>query len=89
MIAEEIPPLGHDGEMRLPAAENGRVLALADDLRAEDWPRPTDCPGWDFRAVLGHLLGMLELQADPEERARQIKPPPRSPREQGACGWTR
>jgi uncharacterized protein (TIGR03083 family) len=72
ITAEEIPPLGHDQAMRLAAAEYDRLLALADELRAEDWPRPTDCTGWDVRAVLGHLLGMLELQADPEERARQI-----------------
>jgi hypothetical protein len=25
------------------------------------------------RALLGHLVGMFELQADPEERARQLK----------------
>lgn len=73
IIAGDIPPLDHGEAMRLAAAEYERLLALADDLRAEDWPRPTDCTGWDVRAVLGHLLGMLELQADPEERARQIK----------------
>jgi uncharacterized protein (TIGR03083 family) len=73
MTVEDIPPLEHDEAMRLAAAEQDRLLALADDLRAEDWSRPTDCTGWDVRAVLGHLLGMFELQADPEERARQIK----------------
>lgn len=73
ITAGEIPPLGHDEAMRLAAAEYDRLLALADDLRAADWSRPTDCPGWDVRATFGHLLGMLELQADPEERARQIK----------------
>jgi uncharacterized protein (TIGR03083 family) len=73
ITVEEVPPLDHDEAMRLAAAEYDRLLALADDLAAADWPRPTDCTGWDVRAVLGHLLGMLELQADPEERARQIK----------------
>jgi uncharacterized protein (TIGR03083 family) len=71
--AEDIPPLEHDEAMRLAAAEYDRFLALADDLGAEEWARPTDCTGWDVRAMLGHLLGMLELQADPEERGRQIK----------------
>jgi len=73
ITAEDIPPLDHDEAMQLAAAEYDRLLALTDDLRAEDWPRPTDCAGWDVRAMLGHLLGMLELQADPEERGRQIK----------------
>jgi uncharacterized protein (TIGR03083 family) len=73
IAAEEIPPVDHDEAMRLAAAEYDRLLALADDLQAQDWSQPTDCTGWDVRAVLGHILGMLELQADPEERGRQIK----------------
>ena len=73
ITAGDIPPLGHDEAMRLAAAEYDRLLVLADDLGADDWAQPADCAGWDVRAVLGHLLGMLELQADPEERARQIK----------------
>jgi len=73
ITTEDIPPLDHQEAMRLAAAEYDRLLALADDLRAADWPRPTDCTGWDVRAVLGHVLGMFELEADPEERARQIK----------------
>jgi uncharacterized protein (TIGR03083 family) len=85
----DIPPLDHDEAVRLAAAEYDRLLAVADDLRAQDWARPTDCPGWDVRAVLGHLLGMLELQADPEERARQLKTAPTQPPEPGACAWTR
>jgi uncharacterized protein (TIGR03083 family) len=75
--------------MRLAAAEYDRLLALADDLGADDWAQPTDCTGWDVRAVLGHLLGMLELQADPEERARQIKTAAEAAARAGACGWTR
>jgi uncharacterized protein (TIGR03083 family) len=54
-------------------AEISRLLALVDDLRADDWQRPTDCTGWTVRDMLGHLLGMMTLQTDPEERGRQIK----------------
>jgi uncharacterized protein (TIGR03083 family) len=70
---DAIPPLEHDEAMRLAEAEITRVLALVDDLRDDEWERPTDCTGWTVRDMLGHLLGMMELQADPEERGRQIK----------------
>jgi mycothiol maleylpyruvate isomerase-like protein len=69
-----IPPLEHDEAMALAEVELGRVLALVDDdLDADEWSRPTDCTGWTVRDMLGHLLGMFALQADPEERTRQIK----------------
>ena len=68
-----IPPLDHDEAMTLADTEIDRLLALVDDLTADDWPRPTDCTGWTVRDMLGHLLGMFELQADREERMRQIK----------------
>jgi uncharacterized protein (TIGR03083 family) len=35
---------------------------LAEQLRAlgdDDWVQPTDCPGWDVRAMAGHCVGML------------------------------
>lgn len=68
-----IPAIEHDEAMRIAAVEYDRLLAVVDDLREDDWARPTDCPGWDVRAMLGHILGMLELQADAEERLRQLK----------------
>jgi uncharacterized protein (TIGR03083 family) len=68
-----IPPLEHDEAMALAEAELGRLLALVDDLDDAEWARPTDCTGWTVRDMLGHLLGMFALQADHEERARQIK----------------
>ena len=67
-----IPALGHDEAMDLADREWGQVLALADSLSSEDWSRKTDCSEWDVRAMLGHMLGMLELQADPTDRVRQI-----------------
>ena len=70
---EEIPPLDHDEAMTLAEAEITRVLAVVDDLHTDEWRRPTDCTGWTVRDMLGHLLGMMELQADPEERGRQIR----------------
>src|SRR5450759_308684 len=70
---DAIPPLGHDEAMRLAAAEYDRLLALTDDLGDDEWSRQTDCTDWDVKALLGHVLGMLELQANAEERMRQIK----------------
>jgi uncharacterized protein (TIGR03083 family) len=70
---EAIPSLDHDEAMALAETEIGRLLAVVDDLQAEDWARPTDCTDWTVRDMLGHLLGMFELQADREERTRQIK----------------
>lgn len=49
--------------MRLAATEYGRFAALARDLDAADWSRPTDCPAWDVRAMAGHVLGMAEMVA--------------------------
>jgi uncharacterized protein (TIGR03083 family) len=70
---DAIPPLEHDEAMARAEAELDRLLALVDRLQADDWRRPTDCTGWTVRDMLGHLLGMFELQADPEERGRQLK----------------
>jgi uncharacterized protein (TIGR03083 family) len=70
---EAIPALEHDEAMRLAESEYDRLLGVIDDLREGDWSRPTDCTDWDVKALLGHVLGMLELQADADERMRQIK----------------
>jgi len=35
----------------------GELLTTLDD---SDWPRPTDCPDWDVRAIAGHILGMAQ-----------------------------
>jgi uncharacterized protein (TIGR03083 family) len=70
---ESIPAVGHDEAMHLAREENDRLLAVADQLSADDWSQPTDCPGWDVKSLLGHVLGMFELQADSDERLRQVK----------------
>lgn len=70
---DTIPEIGHDEAMDLAAAEYDRVLRLTDKLTDSDWTRQTDCTEWDVRAMLGHMLGHLELQADAEERMRLVK----------------
>ena len=72
VAVEAIATLDHNEWMDLATAEFDRVLALVDGLADADFSRPTDCAGWDVKAVLGHMLGMLKLQADPDDRVRQI-----------------
>jgi uncharacterized protein (TIGR03083 family) len=69
---DRIPPLEHEEAMRLAQAEYQRLIELVDQLAPEDWTRPADCTGWDVTAVLAHLLGMMKLDADPAELARQF-----------------
>jgi uncharacterized protein (TIGR03083 family) len=78
-----IPAIEHDEAMLLAGVEYQRVLALVDDLGEDDWSRPTDCPDWDVRAMLGHMLGHLELQADPQERMRLVKAAAEKAKESG------
>jgi uncharacterized protein (TIGR03083 family) len=59
--------------MRLAETEYERVAELLDDLQPADWTRPTDCPGWDVRAMAGHVLGMAEMAASIRETRRQQK----------------
>jgi uncharacterized protein (TIGR03083 family) len=80
---EEVPSLDHDEAMKLAEAEYARLLALADDLSPQEWQRPTDCTGWSVRDILGHMLGMVELQADPAELRRQIGTAAERARESG------
>jgi uncharacterized protein (TIGR03083 family) len=73
IAVERIPAIAHDEAMRLATVEWERLLSVVDDLQGEQWLRPTDCPDWNVKEMLAHLLGMLELQSDGEERMRQFK----------------
>lgn len=64
-------PLDHDDAMHIAAVEYDRLLDVVDSLQPDDYDRPTECVGWNVRAILGHVLGMLELNADPAEQHRQ------------------
>ncbi len=57
--------------IRLAVNEYGRFGTLLAGLDAQDWTRPTECAGWDVRAMAGHALGMAEMAASIREGRRQ------------------
>lgn len=63
--------LDRDLAMRLAATEYDRVVAVFEQLTPEQWTLPTDCTGWDVRAMAGHVLGMAEMAASIPETVRQ------------------
>ncbi|WP_198681076.1 maleylpyruvate isomerase family mycothiol-dependent enzyme [Lentzea terrae] len=65
--------LDRDTAMRLAKTEYERFLALLQGLAPDDWAKPTECPGWDVRAMAAHLLGMAEMSASVRESLRQVK----------------
>lgn len=71
MPVSDIAALGHDEAMSVAEVEYDRLLDVVGRLRPEDWARPTDCAAWDVKAILAHLLGMMERLGDPAEAARQ------------------
>lgn len=67
------PVLPRQVAMRLAATEYQRFADLLGALAPSDWTRPTDCPGWDVRAMSAHALGMVEMAASIRENSRQIR----------------
>lgn len=65
------PALDRDLAMRLAATEYDRVVALLEQLTPDQWAAPTDCPGWDVRAMAGHMVGMARMAASFRETMRQ------------------
>jgi uncharacterized protein (TIGR03083 family) len=59
--------------MRLAEVEYDRFVGMLLDLGDDDWRLPTDCPGWDVRAIAAHALGMAEMAASVREGARQLR----------------
>jgi uncharacterized protein (TIGR03083 family) len=56
---ETIPPIDRAEIERLARTEYKRVADQLRGLAEDDWAKPTDCPGWDVRAMAGHTTGML------------------------------
>jgi uncharacterized protein (TIGR03083 family) len=58
--------------MRLAEDEYMRFLDQLRQLRPVDWQAATECPGWDVRALVGHVVGMTEFSATIPEQMRQM-----------------
>ncbi len=59
--------------MRLAATEYGRFLTQVQRLQPGQWTEPTDCAGWDVRALVAHVVGMTEMSASLLEQLRQMR----------------
>jgi uncharacterized protein (TIGR03083 family) len=60
-----------DTAMRLAATEYERLADLLVELGPDDWRQPTECTGWDVRAMAGHCVGMAQMVTGLRETARQ------------------
>jgi uncharacterized protein (TIGR03083 family) len=65
------PRIDRPVAMRLAATEYGRVVELLRTLAPADWSVRTDCPDWDVKAMVGHMLGMAEMAASIRQSMRQ------------------
>jgi uncharacterized protein (TIGR03083 family) len=50
-----------------------RFADLAASLSDADWSHPTDCAGWDVRAIALHVLGSADAQASVREFVHQLR----------------
>lgn len=53
--------------------EYRRLDTLLRSLSDEDWSRRTDCPEWDVRAMVAHLVGAAASNASGRELVRQAR----------------
>lgn len=68
-----VAPIGHGEAMALAETEAARLLDVMDQLDSADWVTPTDCAGWDVKALLSHVLGAMEANARTLDFFRQFR----------------
>lgn len=59
--------------MRLAATEYDRAADAIAAIPESAWSKQTDCPAWDVRALVGHVVGMAAMAASVREGSRQRK----------------
>jgi uncharacterized protein (TIGR03083 family) len=69
--------------MAIATVELQRLLGVVDLLDDHDWTSPTDCEGWDVKALLSHALGAMEGNARAREFVRQFRHAMRAARTSG------
>jgi uncharacterized protein (TIGR03083 family) len=50
-----------------------RFAELVASLTPEEWQTPTDCTGWDVRAMVLHVLGSADAQASVRQFLHQLR----------------
>ncbi|HEU0131742.1 MAG TPA: maleylpyruvate isomerase family mycothiol-dependent enzyme [Mycobacteriales bacterium] len=70
--AESVPPVRRREGAALARVQFARLFDLLDTLSPDEWAAPTDCAGWDVKAIASHVLGGLE-SAVPREMVRQLR----------------
>ena len=69
---QEVPRLSREADAREVAlGAYQRLLGLLEQLEPEEWRAPTECPGWDVAAMVGHLIGAAKAGASRREAVRQ------------------
>jgi len=76
-------PLSHQEGLDLFAAELDQLLALMQTLSPEDWTAQTECPDWDVRRMMLHVLGAGEGGASFREFGHQMMAARRYQKEHG------
>jgi uncharacterized protein (TIGR03083 family) len=73
MTITQAPMIERRQAAALTATENDRFVDLVRSLGPDDWSRPTDCPAWDVRSMIGHVLGMMEFTCSVREFVHVIR----------------
>ncbi|GIJ57461.1 maleylpyruvate isomerase family mycothiol-dependent enzyme [Virgisporangium aurantiacum] len=79
-----VAPIDHDPAMRLAATEYERGGELLAGLAPEQWAAPTVNTGWDVRATVGHMVGMMDMVSGVPRLIRQQVAAMRAARRAGA-----
>ena len=69
--APRVAPIDHDTAMRVAATEYERGDELLAQLDAGQWAAPTVNTGWDVRATVGHMVGMMDMMSGIVRMVRQ------------------
>jgi uncharacterized protein (TIGR03083 family) len=79
-----VAPIDHDLATRLAATEYERGGELLAQLDAGRWSAPTVNTGWDVRATVGHMVGMMAMMSSVPQLIRQQVAAQRAARRAGA-----